>query len=95
MQSAANWIEEGIEIGFKRGFDEGIRQGTIDLIIRQLSSKFGQLESTIKRQISGLQTALLEVLGVELLSFENLEDLTIWLEKIQEAMMEEKSDRNK
>lgn len=88
MQSIASWMEEGIEIGFEQGFSEGLQQGMNRLIIRQLSEQFGQLEPEIKKKISLFDTSQLEILGVKLLTFKNLEDLATFLASIEKKKAE-------
>ncbi|MGK7924729.1 MAG: Rpn family recombination-promoting nuclease/putative transposase [Spirulina sp.] len=78
MQIVTSWMEEGIEQGLEQG-----RLKLKQLIVGQLAWRFGQLDPKIEEQISALSIAHLEVLGLEMLEFANMEDLTRWLAKTE------------
>jgi hypothetical protein len=88
MQIVTSWMEEGIEIGLDRGREEG----KLELLLPQLTRRFGELESEVKARISKLTLAQLDALGLEMLDFEGVADLTIWLAKVEENS--EDSDRS-
>jgi hypothetical protein len=74
MQIVTSWMEQGIEQGRKEGLNR-----EIELVLRMLAVKFGSLNSEIATQIRNLELNQLEDLGIALLNFQQVEDLTIWL----------------
>ena len=72
MEIVTSWMRTGI----KQGREEGLTE----LILRQLKRKIGQFTPEIESQIKGLEIEKLENLGEALLDFEQLGDLTAWLD---------------
>ena len=70
MQIVTSWMKTGIEQGIKR---------ETELILRQLKRKIGEFTPEIEAQVKGLEIEDLENLGEALLDFQELEDLTNWL----------------
>ncbi|QFS46460.1 Rpn family recombination-promoting nuclease/putative transposase [Nostoc sphaeroides] len=60
--------------------EEGREEATANLILRQLTKRFGELSEEIRSSISGLPLPVLEDLGEALLDFTSLADLQVWLE---------------
>jgi predicted transposase YdaD len=60
--------------------EEGREEATANLILRQLTKRFGDLSEEIRSSISGLPLPVLEDLGEALLDFTSLADLQVWLE---------------
>ncbi|MBD0389954.1 MAG: DUF4351 domain-containing protein [Nostoc sp. C3-bin3] len=58
-------------------FDE---EATANLILRQLTKRFGELSEEIRSSITGLPLPVLEDLSEALLDFTSLADLQVWLE---------------
>ncbi|MBP0019600.1 MAG: DUF4351 domain-containing protein [Cyanobacteria bacterium SBLK] len=94
MQIVTSWMEEGIEIGLDRGRKEGRGEGKLELLLAQLSRRFGELESDIEARISKLNLTQLDALGLEILDFESVADLITGLAKIEENSEDEDSDRS-
>ena len=65
----------------ERGIKQGIEQGQVALVLRQLDRKFGTLSDEIRVRIQGLSMNQLEGLGEALLDFVRLVDLEDWLER--------------
>jgi predicted transposase YdaD len=90
MQIVTSWMEqgieqgrkEGVEQGRKEGVEQGQREGEIKLVLRMLAVKFGSLDSEVAARIRQLKPNQLEDLGVALLSFQHLKDLTVWLSNL-------------
>jgi predicted transposase/invertase (TIGR01784 family) len=89
MQIVTSWMEQGIEQGRKEGVEQGRKEGVeqglnreIELILRMLAVKFSSLDSEIAAQIRQLELNQLEDLGIALLNFQQVEDLTIWLSNL-------------
>jgi predicted transposase YdaD len=59
--------------------EEGREEATLNLVIRQLMKRFGELPENLRSTISGLSLSALESLSEALLDFTNLDDLQAWL----------------
>ncbi len=64
----------------EEGREEGREETTANLILRQLTKRFGELSEEIRSSISGLPLLVLEDLSEALLDFTSLADLQVWLE---------------
>ncbi|MEI6444725.1 MAG: DUF2887 domain-containing protein [Nostocales cyanobacterium ELA583] len=64
--------------------EEGIEQATINLVVRQLTKRFGELSPEIRTAISALPLPVLEDLSEALLDFTDLADLQVWLTALQD-----------
>ena len=62
--------------------EQGRREGRQELVLRMLKVKIGELDSDIEEQIRRLEIDQLEDLGIALLNFSEVEDLTTWLSNI-------------
>jgi hypothetical protein len=71
MQVINEWTAAGIE--------QGIEQGELKLVLRQLQRKLGPLSPALEQQVGQLNLAGLERLGEALLDFSNQADLVAWL----------------
>ena len=64
----------------EEGREEGREEATANLILRQLTKRFGELSEEIRSLISALPLPVLEDLSEALLDFTSLVDLQVWLE---------------
>ncbi|QHG17361.1 Rpn family recombination-promoting nuclease/putative transposase [Nostoc sp. ATCC 53789] len=64
----------------EEGREEGREEATANLILRQLTKRFGKLSEEIRSSISSLPVPVLEDLSEALLDFTSLADLQVWLE---------------
>jgi predicted transposase YdaD len=64
----------------EEGREEGREEATANLILRQLTKRFGELSEEIRSSIFGLPLPVLEDLSEALLDFTSLADLQVWLE---------------
>ncbi len=62
---------------------EGIREGEVSLVLRQLKRRIGEVTPEDESRITGLSVEQLEALGEALLDFSSSDDLTAWLANIQ------------
>jgi predicted transposase YdaD len=62
---------------------EGIEQATLNLVIRLLTKRFGELSAEIRGSISALPLPVMENLSEALLDFTSLNDLQIWLAAVK------------
>ena len=72
-------VAVGREEGLQAGLQEGLRVGEADLILRQLTRKYGTLTPEVNQQIKSLTIAELGDLGEALLDFVEMSDLETWL----------------
>jgi predicted transposase/invertase (TIGR01784 family) len=63
--------------------EEGAEQATVNLVIRQLTKRFGELSAERRAEISALQLSVLEDLSEALLDFTSLADLENWLTEVK------------
>ena len=86
--------EEGIEQGIEQGIVQGIVQGREQegraLILRQLNRRLlnrrvGTLPESITTRIADLSIEQIETLAEELLDFQSIEDLVVWLENLPQG----------
>jgi len=72
-----DWLREGIEAGRK--------EATLSLTIRQLTRKFGSLDTALEERIDHLTLEQLETLGEDLLDFRDASALTEWLDRTEKS----------
>lgn len=71
--------QEIISIGEARGEARGRQQGEVNLVLRLLKRKFGEIPDNVTSKIQELSVEKLEDLGEALLNFNHLIDLVNWL----------------
>ncbi|MBW4672935.1 MAG: DUF4351 domain-containing protein [Desmonostoc geniculatum HA4340-LM1] len=71
MQIVTSWMEEGIQ------------QGELKIIQRQLTRRIGVITPELQQQLSGLSLTQLEDLAEALLDFSTEADLVSWLQQHQ------------
>lgn len=67
----------------EEGREEGAEQATINLVIRLLTKRFGELSAERRAEISDLPLSVLEDLSEALLDFTSLADLETWLTEVK------------
>ncbi|MDG2992182.1 Rpn family recombination-promoting nuclease/putative transposase [Candidatus Synechococcus calcipolaris G9] len=72
-------LQEGERKGRQEGRQEGQREEACTLILRQLTRRVGPIPNTFVTQINALSLNELESLGEDLLDFQHLHDLEMWL----------------
>ncbi|MEG4507080.1 Rpn family recombination-promoting nuclease/putative transposase [Microcoleus sp. F6_B4] len=86
--------EEGVEQGIEQGIVQGIVQGREQegraLILRLLNRRLlnrrvGTLPESITTKIADLSIEQIETLAEELLDFQSIEDLEVWLENLPQG----------
>ncbi len=75
-------IEQGIEQGVVQGIVQGIVQGERSIILRLLNRRVGTLPESITTKIADLSIEQIETLAEELLDFQSIADLEVWLENL-------------
>jgi predicted transposase/invertase (TIGR01784 family) len=76
-------IQQGKQQGIQQGKQQGKQEGEINLILRLLSKRFGEVPSQLKMQIEKLSLEQLEDLTEVFLDFVNLDNLVVWLQKLE------------
>jgi predicted transposase YdaD len=66
-------------LGIEQGIEQGMQREGANLVLRQLNRRFGQVTTSVEKQIRQLSVKQLEDLGEALLDFENEADLLHWL----------------
>ncbi|MBD2281546.1 MAG: DUF2887 domain-containing protein [Dolichospermum sp. DEX189] len=74
------FYQEVLEIGEKKGLQQGLQQGEANLTIRQLKRRCGNLTAIQEQKVRLLSISQLESLGEALLDFQNMSDLENWLQ---------------
>ncbi|MGL5794988.1 MAG: DUF4351 domain-containing protein [Waterburya sp.] len=78
MELTTSWKEQGrVE-----GRQEGQKEGQVATILRQLNRKLGTLPDAIALQVQSLESTQLDALTEDLLNFQTLDDLQIWLSNL-------------
>ncbi|MCC3469824.1 MAG: Rpn family recombination-promoting nuclease/putative transposase [Microcoleus sp. PH2017_06_SFM_O_A] len=72
--------QDSVALSREEGREEGKKQGQIELTMRLLNRRLGQLNPDVQTQIGELSIDKLDDLTEALLDFSNAEDLTAWLE---------------
>lgn len=67
----------------EEGREEGAEQATVNLVMRQLTKRFGELSAERRAEISALPLSVLEDLSEALLDFTSLADLETWLTEVK------------
>lgn len=74
-------MRKGLERGLEQGLEQGRRDEAFNLVLRQLSKRFGVLDPGFQSRLQKLDLECLEELSEAILDFEKLEDCEIWLDK--------------
>jgi predicted transposase/invertase (TIGR01784 family) len=74
------FYQEVLEIGEKKGLQQGVQQGEANLTIRLLKRRCGNLTAIQEQKVRLLSISQLESLGEALLDFQNMSDLENWLQ---------------
>ena len=79
--------EEGREQGIEQGREQGREQEGRALILRQLNRRLfnrrvGTLPESVTTKIADLSIEQIETLAEELLDFQSIADLEVWLENL-------------
>jgi predicted transposase/invertase (TIGR01784 family) len=64
---------------YQEAKEEGMEQQAFNMVIRQLSRKFGALSDEVRSPLQQLSVEQLEALAEALLDFSSVEDLSAWL----------------
>ena len=75
----AKGLEQGLKEGLEQGLEQGKQQEAVNLILKQLQRRVGELPQEIISQIDNLSLEELENLAEVLLDFKTQTDLTNWL----------------
>jgi predicted transposase/invertase (TIGR01784 family) len=70
-----------LQKGQQQGKQQGQQEEAFRFLIRLLTRRFGEIDSSIIERIRGLSTEQLEVLGEEFIDFSEISDLVVLLEQ--------------
>ncbi len=71
-----------LQKGLQQGEERGKKQEALELIVRQLTRRFGAIEPEVQQQIRSLSITQLEELAEALLDFSSPSDLVNYLTNI-------------
>ena len=80
MEIVTSWEKKGRAIGLQEGLQQGLQQGETNLLIRQLTRRFGKLSRRTEKRIRALALEQLDLLAEALLDFTASVELTQWLD---------------
>ena len=76
-------IKGVVETAREEGKAQGIQEGKLSLLLKQLARKLGiMIPDELKAQLHQLDSNVLDILSEALFDLENLEDLHNWLKNI-------------
>lgn len=75
------WYQQILQEGLQQGLQQGRQEGEVQLLLRQLNLRFGDLNETVEQRIRELSVEQLERLAEALLEFSAVEELETWLEQ--------------
>jgi hypothetical protein len=75
MDVVYEWDREAVE----RGMQKGSHTKSLQIVLRQLSRRFGAVSSELQARIEGLSEPALDDLIVDLLDFRSLGDAESWI----------------
>ena len=70
-----------VDLKQTRFYQDVYAEAEVNLVIRQLKRRFGELDSNLVEQIQALGVSELEALAEALLDFATVADLEIWLQQ--------------
>jgi predicted transposase YdaD len=70
---------------FAEGRQEGLDQGELEILLRQLSRRCGELSPQQQQQVKSLSRTQREALADALLDFTGMADFQVWLQEISEG----------
>ena len=71
--------QRGLQEGLQQGLQQGLQAGELEITLRQLRRRCGELTSEQESLIRALPRLRLEALAEALLDFQGPEDLNCWL----------------
>ena len=76
VEATMSWAERAEQ----KGLQQGLLQGMLTLVTKQIEHRFGPIDSQTRERLSKLTSDQLETLGDALLDFSKPEDLAEWLQ---------------
>ena len=75
MQITTSWHEKGREEGIAQGIAQGITAGQVNLLLRQIKKRFGEVPADVEAQIRTLCSEEIEKIGEALFDLAGIDDL--------------------
>jgi flagellar biosynthesis/type III secretory pathway protein FliH len=70
------WLKEGRQEGLKEGREEGLRAGQIEMLLQQMTLRFGRLPKAIRQRVEAISSMPeLRALARKVILAESLQDL--------------------
>lgn len=76
-----DWIRKGRQEGWRKGLHEGRKEKALEMTLRLLALKVGELDETMLEKVRALSLPQIERLSERLLQFETQDDLMRWLRR--------------
>jgi predicted transposase/invertase (TIGR01784 family) len=73
-------LQKGQKQGERIGLQLGLQQGKLELVMRQLTRRFGRIPREQEDKMNQLSTVQIEDLAEALLDFQSMSDLVCWLD---------------
>ena len=65
-----------------KGIEKGKSEERKELIEKQLAKKFGKIPTELSEKIRSMDNAILDILSLEILDFQSIEDLKLFIKKM-------------
>jgi Domain of unknown function (DUF4351) len=88
-----DWIRKGQRRGWRKGLREGRKEKALQMTLRLLEIKVGELDTTLKL-VRALSLPQLDRLSERLLRFETQDDLLRWLRRSVAATQRHKKSKS-
>jgi len=75
MQITTSWHEKGREEGIAQGIAQGITAGQVNLLLKQIKKRFGELPAEVEAKIRVLNSEEIEKIGEALFDLASIDDL--------------------
>lgn len=84
---AKKWIEQGMQQGMQQGVRQGIEQGTVNVLLRILNRRFGNLDPMLETRIRRLPAKQLYQITDIALDASSLEAVIAFLNTLPESKL--------
>jgi predicted transposase YdaD len=77
MELPNQWIEKGLRKGRQEGRQEGRHQASLDLLLRQLTRRFGPVPEATRQALAQLPEARLVAIAEGIFELKGLDELDV------------------
>ncbi|MGB9903984.1 MAG: DUF4351 domain-containing protein [Desulfotomaculales bacterium] len=75
MQITTSWHEKGREEGIAQGIAQGITAGQMNLLLKQIKKRFGEVPAEVEAKIRTLSSEEIEKIGEALFDLAGIDEL--------------------